>query len=147
MAGFVEDSQKARQVEAATPSGGVTLADLTSRLIAFRDERDWAQFHTAKNLMVSLALEAAELLELAQWKTDAQLDQALADPGLKARLGEECADVFLYLLLLCERAGIDLAAAASAKIEANAVKYPAALARGNALKYNELPEVKKILVE
>lgn len=120
---------------------------LTERLIAFRDERDWAQFHTAKNLMVSLALEAAELLELTQWKTDAQLDEALAEPALKARLAEECADVFLYLLLLCERAGIDLPAAAAAKIDANAAKYPAHLARGSALKYNELSEVKKILVE
>lgn len=123
------------------------MAELTRRLLAFRDERDWAQFHTTKNLMVSLALEAAELLELAQWKTDAQLEDALADPALKARLGEECADVFLYLLLLCERAGIDLMAAASAKIVANAAKYPVDLARGNSLKYSELSEVKKILVE
>jgi NTP pyrophosphatase (non-canonical NTP hydrolase) len=120
---------------------------LTARLIAFRDERDWAQFHTAKNLMVSLALEAAELLELAQWKTDEQLDAALTDPALRTRLAEECADVFLYLLLLCERAGIDLPTAAAAKIDANAAKYPAHLARGTAAKYSELPEVKKILVE
>ncbi|CAA7613931.1 MazG-like family protein [Magnetospirillum sp. UT-4] len=117
-----------------------TLADLTARLVAFRDERDWAQFHTAKNLMVSLALEAAELLELTQWKTDQQVEAALAaDPAMKDRLREECADVFLYLLLLCERTGIDLAAAAAAKIETNAAKYPAEKARGTCLKYNELP--------
>lgn len=87
------------------------LAELTRRLLAFRDARDWAQFHTVKNLMVSLALEASELLEVAQWKTDEQLDAAIvgpgADPVLRRRLEEECADVLLYLLLLAERTGID----------------------------------------
>lgn len=147
----MEESKTMLQCGSAAPTGGAVDSPdcraLTERLIAFRDERDWAQFHTAKNLMVSLALEAAELLELAQWKTDGQLDEALADPALKARLAEECADVFLYLLLLCERAGIDLPSAAAAKIDANAAKYPAHLARGSAAKYTELPEVKKILVE
>ncbi len=124
-----------------TPDGGGDspgLAELTGRLLAFRDARDWRQFHTAKNLMVSLALEAAELLEVAQWKTDEQLDAALADPVLRHRLEEECADVLLYLLLLAERTGIDLARAAAAKIEVNGARYPVAKARGNALKYNEL---------
>ncbi len=118
------------------------LDELTRRLLAFRDARDWRQFHTAKNLMVSLALEAAELLEVAQWKTDDQLDAALADPALHRRLEEECADVLLYLLLLAERAGIDLARAAAAKIEVNGRRYPVAKARGNSLKYNELDENK-----
>lgn len=115
-----------------------TIAELTRRLLAFRDERDWAQFHTAKNLMLSLALEAAEVLEIAQWKTDEQLDAALGDTAVKARLEEECADVFLYLLLLCERAGVDLPRAAAAKIEANGRRYPAERARGTALKYDQL---------
>lgn len=113
------------------------IAELTRRLLVFRDERDWAQFHSAKNLMLSLALEAAELLEIAQWKSDRQIDEALAQPAGRARLAEECADVFLYLLLLCERAGIDLAAAASAKIDDNARKYPIAKAKGNSLKYDQ----------
>ncbi len=87
------------------------LGELTRRLIAFRDARDWRRFHGLKNLMLSLNLEAAEVLELAQWKTDAEIDAAAADPGFRHLLGEECADVLLYLLLICERAGIDLAAA------------------------------------
>ncbi|MGE5502819.1 MAG: MazG-like family protein [Actinomycetota bacterium] len=114
-----------------------SLAELTRRLVEFRDERDWKQFHTVKNLIVSLALEAAELLEITQWKTDEQVEERLADGQVRARLEEECADVFLYLLLLAERLGIDLARAGAAKIEVNAAKYPAALAKGNALKYNE----------
>jgi NTP pyrophosphatase (non-canonical NTP hydrolase) len=114
------------------------LARLTTRLTEFRDARDWRQFHTLKNLMISLNLEASELLELSQWKSDVELEAALADSAFKARLGEECADILLYLLLIAERAGIDLAAAAEAKIAANEKKYPADKARGNAKKYTEL---------
>lgn len=115
-----------------------SIPELTRRLVEFRDERDWAQFHTAKNLILSLALEAAEVMEIAQWKTDQQLEAQLTDPAVKARLEEECADVFLYLLLLCERVGIDLPAAAAAKIELNATRYPAERARGRADKYDKL---------
>lgn len=115
-----------------------SLQTLTDRLIAFRDARDWRQFHSLKNLMLSLNLESAELLELAQWKNDAEIEAAISDPDFRARLAEECADVLLYLLLVCERAGIDLGAAAAEKIERNAAKYPVEKARGNAVKYTEL---------
>lgn len=115
-----------------------TLATLTRRLLAFRDARDWARFHSLKNLMLSLNLEAAELLELAQWKSDAEVEAALADTAFKDRLAEECADILNYLLLVCDRAGIDLGAAADAKIDRNAVKYPIEKARGSAKKYTEL---------
>ncbi len=115
--------------------GDDVLARLTGRLVEFRDERDWRRFHTVKNLLVSLSLEAAELLELTQWQTDAEVEARLTDPAFRARLGEECADVLLYLLLVCERAGMDLGAVAAAKIEDNARKYPAERARGRADKY------------
>lgn len=115
-----------------------SLQTLTERLIAFRDARDWRQFHGLKNLILSLNLESAELLELAQWKDDAQVEDALSDPAFRARLAEETADVLLYLLLICERAGIDLTRAASDKIETNAAKYPVDKARGNARKYTDL---------
>ena len=114
------------------------LDDLTRRLIAFRDVREWRPFHGLKNLMLSLNLEAAEILELTQWKSDDEVEAATADAEFRDRLGEECADVLLYLLLICERAGIDLEAAASAKIELNATKYPVEKARGNARKYTAL---------
>ena len=114
------------------------LDDLTRRLIAFRDVREWRPFHGLKNLMLSLNLEAAEILELAQWKSDDEVEAATADPRFRDRLSEECADVLLYLLLICERAGIDLEAAASAKIEINAANYPVEKARGNARKYTAL---------
>jgi NTP pyrophosphatase (non-canonical NTP hydrolase) len=115
-----------------------TLAELTERLIAFRDARDWKQFHSLKNLILSVSLEAAELLELTQWKDDADVEALVDDPAFRADLAEECADILLYLLLIGERAGIDLIEAASEKIEINAAKYPVEKARGNARKYTEL---------
>lgn len=115
------------------------LDDLTRRLIEFRDARDWRQFHSMKNLILSAGLEAAEITELTQWKDDAAVEQAaLGDAEFRARLAEECADVFLYLLLICERAGIDLTEAAIAKIALNEKKYPVEKAKGNAKKYTEL---------
>ncbi len=115
------------------------LEELTHRLIAFRDARDWRQFHSMKNLILSASLEAAEIMELVQWKDDEAVERAATgDTEFRARLAEECADVLLYLLLICERAGIDLAEAATAKISLNEKKYPVDKARGTARKYTEL---------
>jgi NTP pyrophosphatase (non-canonical NTP hydrolase) len=122
----------------AVPAMADILSELTRGLIRFRDARNWKQFHSAKNLMLSLALEAAEVQELAQWKSDQEFEEALADPEIRRRLGEECADVLLYLLLLCEHAGIDLGAAAKAKMELNHKRYPVSKVHGKALKYNKL---------
>ncbi len=116
-----------------------SLAELTERLVAFREERDWGRFHGLKNLLVSLNLEAAELLELAQWKDDEEVEALASDDSdFRRRLAEESADVLLYLLMICERAGIDLAEAAANKIDANAAKYPPDKSRGSARKYTEL---------
>jgi NTP pyrophosphatase (non-canonical NTP hydrolase) len=115
-----------------------TLKNLTNRLLAFRDARDWKQFHSLKDLILSLNLEASELLELTQWKTAEQFDKMADDGAMKARLEEETADVFLYLLLIAERSGIDLIAAANSKIDRNNEKYPVEKAKGVATKYDEL---------
>lgn len=101
------------------------LALLTKLQLHFRDERDWKRFHTLKNLIVSLNLEAAELLELTQWKTDEELAAHTRDPQFRENLSDECADVLLYLVLVAEAGGIDLMQAARAKIQKNARKYPA----------------------
>lgn len=114
------------------------LETLTERLVAFRDERDWDQFQGLKNLIVSLNLEASELLELTQWMDDAEVEEKIGDLEFIKDLEEETADVLLYLLMVCERAGIDLAAAASRKIDVNAAKYPVEKSRGNSKKYNRL---------
>ncbi len=116
----------------------LSLDELTCRLLRFRDERDWRQFHSLKDLILSLNLEASELLELAQWKKEAVFEAEAADGVMRQRLQEECADVLLYLLLIAERAGIDLQLAAAEKIAANDLKYPVEKSRGSATKYTEL---------
>jgi len=116
----------------------LSLDELTQRLLRFRDERDWRQFHSLKDLILSLNLEASELLELAQWKKEAVFEAEAADGVMHQRLQEECADVLLYLLLIAERAGIDLQLAAAEKIVANDLKYPVEKSRGSAIKYTKL---------
>ncbi|QWT45460.1 nucleotide pyrophosphohydrolase [Azospira inquinata] len=114
------------------------IQDLTQRLRRFRDERDWAQFHTLRHLIVSLNLEAGELLELTQWKSDAEVAALPLDPTSREALADECADVLLYLLLVADKASLDLKQAALAKLEKNAKKYPVALCKGSRAKYTEL---------
>lgn len=110
---------------------------LTEKLIGFRDARDWKQFHTPRNLAVSLSIEAAELLECFQWKSEAEVDEFLNSEH-KIKLQEEIADVASYLLLLCNATGIDLVEAVNDKVVKNDRKYPVELSKGNAKKYNEL---------
>ncbi|MEI6239989.1 MAG: MazG-like family protein [Planctomycetia bacterium] len=117
-----------------------TLAELTAAVAAFRDDRDWAQFHTPKNLAAAIAIEAAELQERFLWKTDTEVDQDLADAAKKAGVAEEIADVVMFAMLLSDRLGIDLTEAIAAKLAANEQKYPVKLARGNARKYTELQD-------
>lgn len=115
-----------------------SLDDLTRQLIEFRDVRDWRQFHSLKDLILSLNLEAGELLELAQWRPEKDFEDEATTPAMNQRLQEECADVLLYLLLIAERAGIDLQTAAANKILANDRKYPVDKSRGTSAKYTEL---------
>ena len=104
-------------------------------MLTFRDKRNWAQFHTLRNLIVSLNLEAAELLEITQWKSDEELSTLLSREDGQEALSDECADVLLYLLLIADKAGIDLLEAARSKLEKNAVKYPVEKAYGSSRKY------------
>ncbi|MCB1520033.1 MAG: nucleotide pyrophosphohydrolase [Hyphomicrobiaceae bacterium] len=115
-----------------------SLADITQRLLEFRDARDWRQFHSLKDLILSLNLEASELLELAQWQGEEKFEANSQNEDVRRRIEEECADVLLYLLLIAERVGIDLQVAAARKIAINDEKYPVAKARGTATKYKNL---------
>lgn len=115
-----------------------SLTDLQERIIKFRDARNWDQFHTLRNLIISLNVEAAELLELVQWKDDAEAEKEQLEEAFKQRLAEEASDVLIYLILMANRAGIDLLQAAYAKIEQNEQKYPVEKAYGSAKKYDQL---------
>lgn len=103
------------------------------RCLAFRDNRDWAQFHNPKDLAISISLEASELLEVFQWS-----GSDLEATGEANRIREELADVAIYCIYMADALGIDLASAVSDKIDANGRKYPADKARGSARKYTEL---------
>ena len=112
------------------------LQHMTDRLLAFRRERDWEQFHNPKDQFLSLALEAAELLELAQWREGEALERHLAEK--RELLADELADVLGWVLLIAHDRGIDLAGAFEAKMRKNEAKYPVEKARGRADKWREL---------
>ena len=105
------------------------LDNVIARIIEFRDQRNWAQFHNAKDLALGLSIEAAELNELFLWKRPEE-----ADPS---RVKEELADVLIYALLLSEKYDFDPAEIVLDKLEVNAEKYPVDKAHGNARKYSE----------
>lgn len=106
------------------------LNDLTTRLVEFRDQRDWAKFHNPKDLALAINIETSELLELFLWKQAAEVD--------KIKVEEEVADIFAYLLLFAEKYEIDLFQALLRKIEINKIKYPIEKSKGVSTKYNEL---------
>ena len=103
------------------------------RVLKFRDDRDWRQFHTPKDLAISMSLEAAELLELFQWSgTDLECRDKLP------QLREELADVLSYCILMADVCGLDLDQILNEKITKNEAKYPVEKAYGRADKYTEL---------
>jgi NTP pyrophosphatase (non-canonical NTP hydrolase) len=105
------------------------------RVLKFRDDRDWRQFHTPKDLAISMNLEAAELLEIFQWSgTDVECRDKLD------KVREELADVLSYCILMADVCGLDLDEIMNAKIDRNEAKYPVELARGSAAKYTELKQ-------
>lgn len=113
-----------------------TNVELLKRQLAdFVRERDWSQFHSPKNLSMALSVEAAELLEIFQWQTEQQSSDL--DVETQSRVAEELADILLYSLLISDRLGIDLIAAAQTKLQSNARKYPADRVRGSARKYSD----------
>lgn len=112
------------------------LQVLTQSLRDFAKERDWEQFHSPKNLAAALTVETAELLEHFQWATEEQ-SRNFSDEK-KDQVAQEAADVFLYLLQLCDKLGIDLLEAARMKLIANGEKYPVDRARGTSKKYTEI---------
>ena len=110
-----------------------SLNQLRGRINAFVAERDWAQFHTPKNLAMAMIVEAAELVEQFQWDTPQESQQL--SPEKREAVSHELADTFVYLLRLAEVLDIDLIAAANQKIDLNAKKYPVDKARGSNAKY------------
>ncbi len=106
------------------------IEEITKRLRVFNHERDWEQFHDAKNLALSLSIEASELNECFLWKK--------AEDAIREKVEEELADVFLCAFMLADKYGFDVKDICLKKIDRNAQKYPVDKAKGSAAKYNEL---------
>jgi NTP pyrophosphatase (non-canonical NTP hydrolase) len=113
---------------------------LLQEILKFRDQRDWKQFHTPKNLAAAIAIEAAELQEHFLWKSDTEVLAVLRNPEKRDKVNEELADVLIFTLLLADRLGVDIDAVVRRKLKNNAKKYPVEKARGNHKKYTELSE-------
>jgi dCTP diphosphatase len=116
----------------------VDVARLQKAIALFARERDWEQFHSPKNLAMALTGEVGELVELFQWLSEGASRRVAQDPATARRVRDEIADVLVYLVRLAAVLDVDLDEAVRTKLAANAVKYPAGLARGNARKYSEL---------
>lgn len=114
----------------------IDLKSLTEKIIAFRDARDWSQFHNPKDLATGLSIEAAELQEIFLWKKPSEVAETVSSK--RTQISEELADITWFLLLLSHEMDIDLLEAVNDKYEKNAAKYPVEKAKGSHAKYDEL---------
>jgi len=114
----------------ASRDDATTVAELKQIVARFVDERDWQQFHNPKNLSMSLAIEAAELMEHFQWSTPDQAGQMVNNPEQLRAIGEEVADCLAYLLAMSQVLGLDLSTALREKMQKNVKKYPLETSRG-----------------
>ena len=111
----------------------MTQMTTMDKINKFRDDRDWRQFHNEKDLAISISLEAAELLELFQWKSPEEVRENSIE-----RIKEELADVLIYSHMLASNLDLDIDEIIEAKLEKNNIKYPVDKSRGNKEKYTEL---------
>ena len=112
------------------------IKKLTELVTKFRDARDWKQFHNPKDMSISLALEAAEVMEQFQWKSPEEIEQHLKEN--KVEVADELADTLWWILLMSHDLGIDIGKALQAKIRKTAKKYPVKKAKGRHTKYTKL---------
>jgi NTP pyrophosphatase (non-canonical NTP hydrolase) len=98
--------------------------ELFDEAMAFRDERKWHKFHTIRHLTSALSIEASELQELLLWKSDEEVTKKLCEPEFKNRLSSEVADIFLYLMFICDKADVDLLEATKTKLTLNGKRFP-----------------------
>ena len=111
------------------------IKELTEKIVAYRDARNWKQFHNPKDVALSLMLEAAELGEHFQWKNDAEIQSYAAEH--REAIGEELSDVLYWVLLLAHDLNIDMTEAFGKKMQKNEEKYPVEKAWGKHTKYTK----------
>ena len=113
------------------------LSKLRKKIIAFRDERDWAQFHNPKDLAISLSLEAAELLEIFQWKNTDEVKEIVSEEKSRKKVMEELGDIMIYSLLLTHEFGFNPKEVITEKLKINEEKYPVSECKGRSDKYTK----------
>lgn len=126
------------QSNPAQQSQLVNVTVLSAALDKFATDRDWAQFHSPKNLVMALTSEVGELSEIFQWLGEDESKTAGHHPDTAQAVSDELADVLLYLVRLASVLGVDLNEAVRKKLDANAAKYPIAKARGSSKKYDKI---------
>lgn len=115
-----------------------SILELRNRIQKFIDDRDWSKYHNPKDLAISIAIEASELMELFQWVKENELDEVVKDRDKFAELEEELADIIIYCLSLANVLNVDVAQAVTKKIGKNEGKYPVERVKGDYKKYTEL---------
>ena len=112
------------------------IKELTKKIIAFRDARDWKKFHNSKDVSLSLVLEAGEVMEHFQWKNKEEIEKYIVDA--REEIGDELADVLYWILLMSHDLKIDILSALDEKMKKNEAKYPVEKSKGKHTKYNKL---------
>lgn len=113
------------------------LDKITAEIDKMVHDRDWDQFHSVKNLSMALSVECSELAEIFQWVTEEKSNQAKHDPKIMAKLEDEVADVFVYLMRIIKKTDIDLEKVVLNKLAKSCAKYPVDKSKGNMTKYTE----------
>ncbi|MFH0748972.1 MAG: nucleotide pyrophosphohydrolase [Candidatus Bathyarchaeota archaeon] len=116
----------------------ITIEKLKKLVLSFRDERNWKKYHNPQDLAISLSVEAAELLELFQWKNNEEIKDFLKNSESYQKVCDELADIIIYSLDLADIIDADVSEIVQKKLETNAKKYPVEKAKGSAKKYSEL---------
>jgi len=111
----------------------IDFENIREQIIKFREDRNWKQFHTIKDLLLGINIELAELQELVLWKNQSEIEEVD-----KEKIEEELADIFIFLTYLSEHFNVDLLKSVEKKIDKNDKKYPIDKSFGNSKKYNEL---------
>ena len=116
----------------------INVEKINKEVSKFIEERDWDQFHSIKNLSMALSVESSELVEIFQWLKESESNEVFSNQKLKAKVEEEISDIFIYLMRIAVKSGVNIEEAVLRKIHKNAKKYPVEKAKGSAKKYNEL---------
>ena len=113
------------------------IHELKELIKKFCEDRDWDQFHNAKDLAIALSIEASELLEIFRWKSPEEVEELFKNEKKKEDIEDEMADVLYFLIRMAQRYDIDLSEAIDKKMEKNDKKYPVNKAKGSNKKYTE----------